>query len=109
LEVGEEATEFDRVTTSQELSDCQRYYQKVAKMIVDAYSDITYAPSASSAIPFPVTMRAAPSISFANITKDNSNDPVAAGVTSSGLAMQRAVIATGRGYVFADVLADAEL
>jgi hypothetical protein len=61
LEVGSTATPFERRLYNQELANCQRYYHRItpaAAMFGSAF--VVTSTQARSVIPFPVTMRIAP-------------------------------------------------
>jgi hypothetical protein len=65
LEVGSTATPFERRLYNQELANCQRYYFKVG-LVTDSALATGLSTSSSSTrvyMPFPVTMRTAPTLS----------------------------------------------
>ena len=76
LEAGSAATPFERRQYGQELALCQRYYCKFNSSAGAAYSTGGAGAQARSGFYFPVTMRAAPTItagtaaSTSNITSD---------------------------------------
>ncbi len=65
LEIGSTATPFERRLYGQELANCQRYYFKVG-LVTDSALATGLSPSSNTArvyMPFPVTMRTAPTLS----------------------------------------------
>jgi len=65
LEIGTSATPFERRLYNQELANCQRYYFKVG-LVTDSALATGLSPSSNTArvyMPFPVTMRTAPTLS----------------------------------------------
>jgi len=86
LEVGSVATPFERRPYGTELSLCQRYYWKVSTFPLNV--SVT-AQFCGSNIKFPVTMRAAPTLSNATFTMGAGNAGTA---TSLGTTVEAAAI-----------------
>ena len=89
LEAGSVATTFDARSVGTELALCQRYYhQDKSSFLTSAYTIFNSGNARSSSLFFPVSMRAAPSISVfdtagtANtITMANANGTAQTGIT----------------------------
>lgn len=61
LEAGDTATPFEHRSYGQELALCQRYYFQPASAYID-WCGFKYGASVYSVVPFPVTMRTAPTV-----------------------------------------------
>ena len=71
LEVGDTATLFEHRSFGDELARCQRYYQQYVNISAVGYVPDNNARSYSHGFFFPVTMRAAPTISITNTGSSN--------------------------------------
>tara|TARA_B100000945_G_scaffold149814_1_gene120159 strand:- start:203 stop:1576 length:1374 start_codon:yes stop_codon:yes gene_type:complete len=71
LEVGPVATPFEHRSFGDELRRCQRYYQQYVNISAVGYVPNNNARSYSHGFFFPVTMRAAPTISITNTGSSN--------------------------------------
>ena len=107
LEIGSVATPFNRQSLAKSLADCQRYYQPLNSLIIAGYnttSSLIYA-----GVPFPVTMRATPTIAFSAFTPNNAS---ALGVTVNSLnsaTIQAQVTGTGNATVTTTITLSAEI
>jgi len=83
LEVGSQATPFQHVRISEQLQECQRYFQKISS--IDAVSQYTVGQSAPTFnFAYPTPMRAAPTITLTS---------PAGGVVNNGTYTQRNITA----------------
>ena len=62
LEVGQNPTEFEHLPVGETLAKCQRYYTDLGRMLYVGYGYGTGSDGDGSAIVFPTTMRAAPTM-----------------------------------------------
>jgi len=90
LEVGSVATPFERRLYGQELALCQRYFYQWSSAGGDGYTSVATGNGFSStqcdfAIQYPVTMRAAPSVTF-SAASTFYLDSIQAGNANSGAA-----------------------
>jgi hypothetical protein len=85
LEVGSTATPFERRLYGQELANCQRYYITVGGDQI--YQNLCVLQAFGStganggAIPFPVKMRAAPTLSYSSLSHFYVQNSVGSGIT----------------------------
>lgn len=90
LEVGSVATDFDFRSYNEELHDCQRYYwawRPLVNFAIVGPGICTTASNAQIAVPFPVQMRAAPTVTFTNVTNlgiSNAGGVLIAATTGAG-------------------------
>jgi hypothetical protein len=102
LEKGSTATPFEFRAYGQELALCQRYYQKLTLSIGQQYAAFGGNIPAATRVSFPVTMRAAPTVTFTNISATLTNSVFANYISVDGFSYQVNVTATGV-YVREDV------
>jgi hypothetical protein len=79
LETGSVATPFNRQSLAKSMADCQRYYSSISAWM---YVSATAGAGFGQTITLPVTMRAAPTITFANPIYANASG-IAVSVSSS--------------------------
>jgi hypothetical protein len=106
LEIGSVATPLEKPDPQQDLAKCQRFCC-VLRAFVGAYN--TAGVPIYAGLNFPVTMRAAPTITYSN--NSNSNAGVISTNASylSNFVIQAAITATGVGWSASDMLASADL
>ena len=101
LEIGSIATPFNRQSLAKSMADCQRYYSNTVGVWFQAYSNA--GQNIGQAISFPM-MRAAPTITFTNVSSSNCTDlAVAVGPTLSSVALNVTASVMGNA-TFATVL-----
>jgi hypothetical protein len=91
----------------QELVTCQRYYQKIINLMNSQYN-VAGGTWYGSHILRPA-MRAAPTITFANVAYSNASALTAPNITNEGFRTAFVITVTGGGYAAYDVIADARL
>jgi len=108
LEIGSVATPFNRQSLAKSMADCQRYYQTLGQaMLVSGYSaagNNLYFP-----MPFPVVMRAAPTVAYTGIVYGNSSALAVGAVTANMVVNQCLATAVGLAYAQATASMSAEL
>jgi hypothetical protein len=108
LEIGSVATPYNRQSLAKSLADCQRYYQTIGQaMLVSGYSaagNNLYFP-----MPFPVVMRAVPTVAYTGIVYGNSSALAAGAVTANMVVNQCLATAVGLAYAQATASMSAEL
>ena len=107
LEKGSVATSFDQRAYSQELAMCQRYYQSMGDCVFGG--NTTSGAALIGTIPFLVTMRAAPTITFPNIGYANASALSNWNSNPTRLTPQITITASGYGYTQFGFTASAEL
>jgi len=108
LEIGSIATPYNRQSLAKSMADCQRYYQTIGQaMLVSGYSaagNNLYFP-----MPFPVVMRAVPTVAYTGIVYGNSSALAAGAVTANMVVNQCLATAVGLAYAQATASMSAEL
>ena len=108
LELGTTPTPFQHRQISDELALCQRYYVAMTGLLKTQYAASTLTTNIAS-VEFPVTMRASPTIAFANVGYTNGSG-LSAGTTTPSAARLAATISSGGNMLVTfDLLATAEL
>jgi hypothetical protein len=92
LEVGSVATPFERRDYGRELIMCMRYFQTRTQILVQAYARTDF--FSASSLPFPVTMRAAPTVTLTNGSTVNLNVSIASSPSPTGFSLSLAPLST---------------
>jgi hypothetical protein len=100
-------TPLEKPDPVQQLQQCQRFYC-VGRAAASSNATIATQVALSEAV-FPVTMRAAPSMAFANQSYSNGSSATAAGVANGSFTFQVNSVATGMFYGLASYTASADL
>lgn len=112
LEIGDEATAFDRKTYEEELSACQRYYWRVDSSVAGlGYKNNSAGVNKDSAyVSFPTTMRISPSIALEKNPIYDNCSAMTFVANQDGVISRVTVSATGthRAY-YESISADAEI
>jgi hypothetical protein len=95
LEKGSNATSFDYRPYGTELALCQRYYLDTTAAFSSFYNGNGSTVSYSCNISFPTTMRAAPTVTFSNISATLTNGDAADFISVNGFAYRVNMTATG--------------
>lgn len=95
LEQGSKATEFERRPLPVELTICQRYYYANGNLYILGYSSA--GGLTGQYLPWPVTMRATPSVAFGSPSYSNSSGIASSGAGVSGTRILLTVTALGVG------------
>lgn len=112
LEYGDVATPFEHRSYGEELSACQRYYQKRGDSSggkIYHYHDVTSGNSYYHHITLPTTMRTSPTVTLDNTSYINFDGFTVWQIDSSGFGAYDVATGTGRGGVSYSYVADAEL
>ena len=113
LEVGDSASDFEHRSFGDELLRCQRYYfaQEQVFEFGYAYQGVSGGHGLSSPVFFPTTMRAAPTVTKANVIDGGSGTTMVFNlIKTQGMSIEAEPTANdGTVYVYADVAASAEL
>ena len=111
LEAGDQSTPFEHRSYGEELSLCQRYYVDCGKWFVQGYGYGTGTDGSGSALMFPTTMRAAPTITQANGSDGGSSSSMNFNyITTTGCSPEVQNTGTGQSvWYHADITLSAEL
>lgn len=113
LEVGDTASDFEHRSIADELSRCQRYYfaQEQVFEFGYAYQGVSGGHGLTSPVFFPTTMRAAPTVTKANVIDGGSGTTMVFNlIKTQGMSIEaEPTVNDGTVYVYADVAASAEL
>jgi hypothetical protein len=74
LEVGSQATPLEKLGPRDDLANCQRFYTILNNMMISSYN--TAGATVYCTFPLPVTMRAAPALTFSGPTTSNASNMV---------------------------------
>ena len=110
LEAGDTATPFEHRSYGQELALCQRYYYDpggIFLMRSGGYS--VNARAVGSMAPFPTTMRAAPTITTANVVHSGTNSLSVANIQTNQWEPNITVAIDGNALAYFNYTASAEL
>ena len=107
VEIGSAYTPNEIRPIGQELALCQRFYTFLSQSLSPGYG-VASATQYNEHI-LPVTMRASPSVTFANVTYTNASALALNGANVGLIRTQNAVTATGQYWVAHDILAAADL
>jgi len=109
LEIGSVATPFNRQSLAKSMADCQRYYQVLggAQILVAGYNGA--GSGINNCLPYPVVMRASPTVTFSGVTYANASSLTTGGVTSNMVTTQCLITALGSGYAIGTMQMSAEL
>jgi hypothetical protein len=100
--------QYLRRPLQQELALCQRYYQTLVNVIMSG--NTATGTNFYTSFVYPVTMRAAPTVTFANITYSNTSALAVNGTTTVGqVRLMTTITAAGFGFTSSDLRMDAEL
>jgi hypothetical protein len=108
LEVGNVATPFNRQSLAKSMADCQRYYNAMNRIYVNPAS-LPAASAFAQTITMPTTMRAAPTITLANVTYSNASGLATQQVTPGSFNAYANGTTAGVAWSLADYLLSAEL
>ena len=106
LEIGSVATPYNRQSLTKSLADCQRYYQ-VGSFKLDLYAAAGQATGSYQS--FPVTMRAAPTVTPTFTTQTNGSSGGALPQGANGTEIYSTAAATGTVSLTGTFTASAEL
>ena len=110
VEIGSAATPYEYQKVSEQLAECQRYYETFNVAVGSWYNGSGGAVNAGSYVPFKVTMRTAPSsIGFTNVSATNTSADAGANISADGFAYGVTISATGNYSRVSTITATAEL
>jgi hypothetical protein len=92
LEAGAVATPFERRDYGRELIMCQRYFQTRTQLLLQTSARTDF--FSASILPFPVTMRAAPTVTLTNGSTINLSVSIASSPSPTGFSLTLAPIST---------------
>ena len=107
LEIGSTATPLEKPDPQVDLANCQRFFQSYPQLILSGY-----APAGNTVYEdfiFATTMRAVPTIAFANVTYLNASGVGVNGAASNHMRLVATVTATNPGYSMFDATLSADL
>ena len=113
LEVGTEATPFEHRSIGDEVLRCQRYYNEQYYRFEGVFG--ASGNGAPHEVSLPVAMRAAPTLSSGTNTKGGDVSSLNSLTNFTGSSLASSVVVnlnfsgTGNGYIFFNLIADAEL
>ena len=102
LETGSIATPFNRKSPQESLADCQRYYQQLTQCLIAVNGN--GAGVVGSSIPYPVVMRAAPTVGLGSPVYYNASTLATNAIYSDVIRLQCTVTANGYAYAIANPL-----
>jgi acyl-coenzyme A thioesterase PaaI-like protein len=108
FEAGSVATPFERRPYGTEFTLCQRYYLDTTAAFSSFYNGNGSTVSYSCNISFPTTMRAAPTVTFANISATLTNGDAADFISVNGFAYRVNMTATGSASRYSSVRCTSE-
>jgi hypothetical protein len=107
LEVGGVATPLEKPDPRYDLANCQRFYQQHLQVLMNGYNAATVGIYGDYFLP--VTMRAAPTVTFANVSYANAFALVSTASRPSNIVNSVQMSTTGSGWGMADILLSADL
>jgi DNA-binding beta-propeller fold protein YncE len=107
LEIGSVATPLEKPDPRYDLANCQRFYQQHLQVLTYGYGAAGNA--AYGDYWMPVTMRAAPTVTYVNASYSNASGITSTGNRASNIITAINIGATGGGWGMADVLLSADL
>ena len=102
LEIGSVATPFNRQSLAKSLADCQRYYQQLTSCMMAVNGN--GAGIIGSSIPYPVVMRAAPTVGLGSPQYFNASALATNAIYADIIRFQCTVTASGYAYAVANPL-----
>jgi hypothetical protein len=109
LEFGNVMTPLEKPEYRVDLANCQRFYTMLPSVLISSGAAVTAGQAFWLDMTLPVTMRAVPSIAFANVAYSNSSSLGVNLATASHLRFSVIMTATGAGWGGFDIQASAEL
>jgi hypothetical protein len=107
LEIGSVATPLEKPDPRYDVSNCQRFYQAYAQLLVSGYnaaSGVVY-----NELILNTQMRAAPTVAFASQTFSNASVGSLNASAANHLELKTTITATGYGFTLGDVMLSADL
>jgi hypothetical protein len=107
LEVGSVATPLEKLDPRMDLANCQRFYQGFAGLGIGGYAEVTNRVIYSSVL-FPVTMRAAPTVTYNGVSNANCTGP-GGGPSAGGIGLSITALGAGGMTSFFNMVLTADL
>lgn len=99
LEIGDTATEFERLSIGARAARCERYYQRMGEgntVFPYVFGYNTAGNGVYNSVPFPTRMRATPTVTVAGTwAVSNCGQPTVSGVSDRGLVLVAVCTGTG--------------
>ena len=108
LEIGSVATPYNRQSLAKSMADCQRYYQQPDWQLITSGWN-TAGLAVNNSFYFPITMRAAPTITPSAITYVNASGLAFPQIGAYGSRVNFIITAAGYGYAAYNLAISAEL